>query len=37
MAATIAKGDEKINGKSIMGILMLGAVEGTAIKVTIEG
>ena len=34
---TLAKGDEKINGRSIMGILMLGAVEGTVLKVTVEG
>ena len=34
---TLTKGDEKINGKSIMGILMLAAVEGTVLKVTAEG
>ena len=26
-----------VNGKSIMGILMLGAVEGTVLKITVEG
>jgi phosphocarrier protein len=34
---TLAKDDEKVNGKSIMGILMLGAVEGTVLKITVEG
>jgi phosphocarrier protein HPr len=34
---TLAKGEEKVNGKSIMGILMLGAVEGTVLKITVEG
>jgi len=34
---TLAKGEEVINGKSIMGILMLGAVEGTVLKVTVDG
>ena len=37
VAVTLTKGDEKINGKSIMGILMLGAVEGTVLKITVEG
>ncbi len=37
VAVTLAKGDEKVNGRSIMGILMLGAVEGTVLKVTVEG
>jgi phosphocarrier protein len=37
VAVTLAKGAEVINGKSIMGILMLGAVEGTVLKVTVEG
>ena len=37
VAVTLAKGAEKINGGSIMGILMLGAVEGTVLKVTVEG
>jgi len=34
---TLAHGEEKVNGKSIMGILMLGAVTGTVLKVTVEG
>ena len=34
---TLTKGDEKVNGRSIMGILMLGAVEGTVLRVTVEG
>ena len=34
---TLAKGDEKVNGRSIMGILMLAAVEGTILKITVEG
>ena len=33
----LAKGDEKVNGRSIMGILMLAAVEGTVLKITVEG
>ena len=33
----LAKGPEAVNGKSIMGILMLGAAEGTVLKVTVEG
>ena len=37
VAVTLAKGTEKINGSSIMGILMLGAVEGTVLKITVEG
>jgi phosphocarrier protein len=37
VAVTLAKGPEVINGKSIMGILMLGAVEGTVLKITVEG
>ena len=37
VTVTLAKGEEKVNGKSIMGILMLGAVEGTVLKVTVEG
>jgi phosphocarrier protein len=37
VAVTLAKGDEIVNGRSIMGILMLGAVEGTVLKVTVEG
>jgi phosphocarrier protein HPr len=37
VTVTLAKDGEKVNGKSIMGILMLGAVAGTVLKVTIEG
>ena len=37
VAVTLVKGGEKVNGKSIMGILMLGAVAGTVIKVIVEG
>jgi phosphocarrier protein len=34
---TLANTQEKVNGRSIMGILMLGAVEGTVLKITVEG
>lgn len=34
---TIEKDGEKINGKSIMGILTLGAQQHTMLKLTIEG
>jgi phosphocarrier protein len=34
---TIVKDDEKVNGKSIMGILMLGAHCGVKLKLVIEG
>jgi len=37
VTVTLAHGDEKVNGRSIMGILMLGAVVGTVLKVTVEG
>ena len=37
VTVTLTKGEESINGKSIMGILMLGAVAGTVLKVTVEG
>ena len=37
VTVTLAKASEVVNGKSIMGILMLGAVEGTVLKVTVEG
>jgi phosphotransferase system HPr (HPr) family protein len=37
VTATLTKGEECINGKSIMGILMLGAAAGTVLKVTVEG
>jgi len=34
---TLRRDDEEINGKSIMGILMLGAEQGTEIMVEIDG
>ena len=34
---TVQKGQEKINGKSIMGILMLGAQQQSKIILTVEG
>lgn len=34
---TVRKGDDAVNGKSIMGILMLGAERGTEIYVEAEG
>jgi len=37
VTVTLAKGPEVVNGKSIMGILMLGAVEGTVLKITVVG
>jgi phosphotransferase system HPr (HPr) family protein len=37
VTVTLAKGPEVVNGKSIMGILMLGAVAGTVLKITVEG
>ena len=37
VTVALTKDGEKINGRSIMGILMLGAVEGTPLKVTVEG
>lgn len=37
VTVTLAKGEEKVNGRSIMGILMLGAVAGTVLKLTVEG
>jgi len=37
VTVTLAKGSEAVNGKSIMGILMLGAVVGTVLKITVEG
>jgi phosphocarrier protein len=33
----LEKGDDRINGKSIMGIITLGAAYGTAIKIITEG
>jgi len=37
VTVTLVCGQEKVNGKSIMGILMLGAVAGTVLKVIVEG
>ncbi len=37
VSVTVAKGDEKVNGKSIMGLLMLGATHETELSVTVEG
>jgi phosphocarrier protein len=37
VTVTVTKGSEAVNGKSIMGLLMLGAVEGTVLKITVEG
>lgn len=34
---TVARGNEKVNGKSIMGIMMLAAGKGLKITVTAEG
>ena len=34
---TVRKGRQKVNGKSIMGILMLAAEKGTGIVITAEG
>lgn len=34
---TVAKGKEKVNGKSIMGILMLGAGKDTQVVLTASG
>jgi phosphocarrier protein len=33
----LEKGEDRINGKSIMGIITLGAAYGTAIKIITEG
>ena len=37
VTVTLAKDSEAVNGKSIMGILMLGASVGTVLKITVEG
>ena len=37
VSVTIQKGHEKINGKSIMGLLTLGAECGTVLKLIVEG
>jgi phosphocarrier protein HPr len=34
---TISKGDKTVNGKSIMGVLMLAASQGTEITLTADG
>jgi len=34
---TVKKDEESVNGKSIMGILMLGAQQGSVINVTTDG
>ncbi|MCD6580315.1 MAG: HPr family phosphocarrier protein [Desulfuromusa sp.] len=34
---TLLKGDIEVNGKSIMGILLLAAPQGTDLAVTVEG
>jgi len=34
---TLKRDDEEVNGKSIMGILMLGAEKGSQIMIEIEG
>lgn len=34
---TVAKDGEEVNGKSIMGLLMLAAPQGSLIKVTVAG
>jgi phosphocarrier protein HPr len=33
----IRKGDEEVDGKSILGILLLAAAQGTRIELTVEG
>ena len=35
--ATVTKGSEKVNGKSIMGLLMLGAQCGSTLTLAVEG
>ena len=34
---TVSKGSKKVNGKSIMGILMLAAGKGSSISIRVEG
>ncbi|MDD5566352.1 MAG: HPr family phosphocarrier protein [Candidatus Omnitrophica bacterium] len=34
---TVRRDDEEVNGKSIMGILMLGAEQGSQIMIEVEG
>lgn len=33
----VSKGDQTVNGKSIMGVMMLAAAKGSIIELTIEG
>lgn len=33
----VSRGDRQVNGKSIMGVMMLAAAKGTEIEVTAEG
>lgn len=33
----VSKGDQTVNGKSIMGVMMLAAAKGTVIELTIQG
>ncbi|MBI4308935.1 MAG: HPr family phosphocarrier protein [Candidatus Omnitrophica bacterium] len=37
VSVTIAKGEERVNGKSIMGLLMLGAQYQTPLTVIVDG
>ena len=37
VTATLSKDEEKVNGKSIMGILMLGAEKGSSIIIEADG
>lgn len=37
VTVTISKGDEKVNGKSIMGLLMLGAQGQSSLTLIVEG
>lgn len=37
VVVTIVKGEERVNGKSIMGLLMLGAVHQTPLTVIVDG
>ena len=37
VVVTIVKGEERVNGKSIMGLLMLGAVYQTPLTVIVDG
>lgn len=35
--ALVAKGEVEVNGKSLMGLMMLAAEQGSQLKVTLEG